>query len=107
MPDLKKINEKFQGFLTDGLNEEEIKKLQVPELSEELFETPKEIKWRYVSLRYFLVLEDEEPVVYIRAYSTVHDLDETFIVDETSIKHDPDGTYFKKRNENFGDKFRL
>ena len=107
MTDLKKINEKFQEFLTEGLSEEELENLQVPELYEGLFETPIEIKWRFVSWRYFLVLEEEKPVLYLRSYSTVHDLDETFIIDEYSITHDPDGTYFKKRKENFGDKFYL
>lgn len=99
MHDLERLNEKFHEFLTDGLSEEQIKKRQLPDLSEDLFTQMKEIKWRYVSLRYFLAMDDDKPILCVWAYSTVHDLSETFVIDESSIKLDEDRMFFKKARE--------
>ena len=99
MYDLDKLNEKFHEFLTDGLSEEQIEKRQLPDLSEDLFTQMKEIKWRYVSLRYFLAVDGEMPILYVWAYSTVHDLSETFVIDESSIKLDEENMFFKKARE--------
>ena len=78
MHDLKKLEEKFHEFLTDGLKEGTYDRNKLPKLTEKLFTELGELRWIYY-FRYYLTLEDKKPVLYIRAYSTIHDMDETFV----------------------------
>ena len=102
MHDLKKLEEKFHEFLTDGLKEGTYDRNKLPKLTEKLFTELGELRWIYY-FRYYLTLEDEKPVLYIRAYSTIHDMDETFVVTETSSYWDKERKYFKKIREQLGD----
>ena len=45
-------------------------------------------------------MDGEKPILYLWAYSTVHDLYETFVIDESSIKLDEERMFFKKAREN-------
>ncbi|MBR5503276.1 MAG: hypothetical protein IKV87_02350 [Methanobrevibacter sp.] len=94
MYDLSKLEEKFHEFLTDGLKEGDYDKSKLPKLNEDLFEEMGELRWTYY-FRYYLALEDGKPVLYVRAYSTVHDMDEAFVVTETSYYWDKERKYFK------------
>ena len=83
MYDLKKVEEKFHEFLTDGLKEGTYDKSRLPKLSEKLFTELGELRWIYY-FRYYLTLEDEKPVLYVWATSSVHDFAESFVVTESS-----------------------
>ena len=83
MYDLTKLEEKFHEFLTDGLKEGTYDKSRLPKLSEKLFTELGELRWIYY-FRYYLTLEDEKPVLYVWATSSVHDFAESFVVTESS-----------------------
>ena len=83
MYDLTKLEEKFHEFLTDGLKEGTYDRTKLPKLSEKLFTELGELRWIYY-FRYYLTLEDEKPVLYVWATSSVHDFAESFVVTESS-----------------------
>ena len=84
MYDLKKVEEKFHEYLKERLNEktyriEEIKITEKLLKKEEAFYIP--FGW----ISYFLVIEDEKPVVYANACSRM-DLDIIAIIDENGYE---------------------
>lgn len=84
MYDLKKVNEKFQEFLKSGLNENRYN-LDEIEITEELLEQQEAIYIPFGFVSYFLVIEDEKPVVYVHA-ATRMDLDLIAFVDENGYE---------------------
>ena len=98
MHDLKKLEEKFHEFLTDGLKEGDYDRTRLPKLSEKLFTELGELRWIYL-FRYYLTLEDEKPVLYVWATSSIHDFAESFVVTESSYYLDKENKYHKKIKE--------
>ena len=47
MYDLRKLEEKFHEFLTDGLKEEDYDRTRLPKLTEKLFRELGELRWIY------------------------------------------------------------
>ena len=105
MYDLTKLEEKFHEFLTDGLKEGDYDRNRLPKLSEKLFAELGELRWIYY-FRYYLTLEDERPVLYVWATSSVHDFAENFVVTESTYYWDKEHKYFKKIKEQLGENIR-
>ena len=105
MYDLRKLEEKFHEFLTDGLKEEDYDRNRLPKLSEKLFTELGELRWIYL-FRYYLTLEDDKPVLYVWATSSVHDFAESFVVTESTYYWDKEHKYFKKIKEQLGENIR-
>lgn len=84
MHDLKKVEEKFHEYLKARLDEntyhiDEIK------ITEELLEKEEAFYISFGWISYFLVIEDEKPVVYANACSRM-DLDVVAFIDENSYE---------------------
>ena len=84
MYDLKKVEEKFHEYLKSRLNEE-IYRIDEIEITEELLEQQKAFYIPFGWISYFLVIEDEKPVVYANACSRM-DLDTIAFIDENSYE---------------------
>ena len=84
MQDLKKLEEKFHEFLRSGLNERRYN-IDYVKLTEKLFAESEAIYIAFGFLEYFLVIEDEKPVLYVHA-STRMGLDMVAFIDEDSIE---------------------
>lgn len=84
MYDLKKVNEKFHEFLKSGLKEERYNLNEI-EITEELLEQQEAIYIPFGYVSYFLVIEDEKPVVYVHA-ATRMDLDLITFIDENGYE---------------------
>ena len=84
MYDLKKINEKFQEFMKSNLKEEYYN-LNELEITEKLLEQQEAFYIPFGRVSYFLVIEDEKPVVYVHA-ATRMDLDVISFIDETGYE---------------------
>ena len=81
MYDLKKLEEKFHEFLKEGINEKEFN-INGIKITEELLEQRESFLIHFGYISYFLVIEDEKPVVYANV-STRMDTDLIcFIVEE-------------------------
>ena len=80
MYDLKKLEEKFHEFLKDGINEKEFD-IDGVKITEELLKQQEAFLIHFGYLSYFLVNEDEKPVIYVHV-STRMDTDLMCIVDE-------------------------
>ena len=86
MYDLKKVEEKFHEYLKSKLNEE-IYRIDEIEITEELLEQQKAFYIPFGWISYFLVMEDEKPVVYANACSRM-DLDVGAFIDENGYEDD-------------------
>ena len=84
MHDLKKLEEKFHEFLKDGLNEKEFD-INGIEITEGLLEEQEAFHIHFGYLSYFLVIEDEKPILYVHV-STRMDTDLICFVDEDGYK---------------------
>lgn len=82
MHDLKKINEKFHEFLKVGLNEETFDFDQI-KIDEESLKEGKRFIVPFGFAEYFLVIEDEKPIVYFNI-ATRMDTDTICFVGEDS-----------------------
>ena len=84
MYDLKKLEEKFHEFLKDGINEKEFD-IDGVKITEELLKQQEAFLIQFGYLSYFLVNEDEKPVIYVHV-STRMDTDLMCFVDEEGYK---------------------
>lgn len=84
MHDLKKLEKKFHEFLKDGLNEKEFD-INGIEITEGLLEEQEVFHIHFGYLSYFLVIEDEKPILYVNV-STRMDTDLICFVDEDGYK---------------------
>ena len=84
MYDLKKLEEKFHEFLKDGINEKEFD-IDGVKITEELLKQQEAFLIHFGYLSYFLVIEDERPVIYVHV-STRMDTDLMCFVDEEGYK---------------------
>jgi len=80
MYDLKKLEEKFHEFLKEGINEKEFN-INGIKITEELLEQRESFLIHFGYISYFLVIEDEKPVVYANV-STRMDTDLICFIDE-------------------------
>ena len=84
MHDLKKLEKKFHEFLKRGLNEKDYDFDEI-EITEKLLDEKEAFYIPFGYLTYFLVIEDEKPVVYVNA-ATRMDTDTICFVDEDSYE---------------------
>ena len=84
MYDLKKVEEKFHEYLSSRLNSEVYRVGEI-RITEDLIKHEKAFYIWFGSLSYFLVIEDERPVVYAHARSRM-DLDVIAFIDENGFK---------------------
>ena len=84
MYDLKKVEEKFHEYLKTGLNEKEFRINEI-KITEELLEQQKALYIPFGHISYFLVIEDEKPVLYAHVSSRM-DLDLNVFVDENGYE---------------------
>lgn len=84
MYDLKKVEEKFHEYLKARLNEE-IYRIEEIKITEELLEKEEAFYIPFGWISYFLVIEDEKPVVYANACSRM-DLDTVAFIDENGYE---------------------
>lgn len=84
MYDLKKVDEKFHEFLREVLNEERFPFDEL-EITEKLLEQEEAFYIPFGTVSYFLVIEDQKPVVYLRAISRM-DLYEIVFIDENGYE---------------------
>ena len=82
--DLKKVEEKFHEYLKDRLNEK-IYRIDEIKITEELLEKESAFYIPFGWISYFLVIEDEKPVVYANACSRM-DLDVVAFIDENGYE---------------------
>lgn len=82
--DLKKVEKNFQEYLKTGLDE---KKFRINEIiiDEELLEQQKALYIPFGHISYFLIIEDEKPLLYAYVSSRM-DLALIVIVDETGYE---------------------
>ena len=81
---MKKLEENFHEFLKTGLNEKHYN-IDGIELTEELLKQQEAFYIPFGYMSYFLVIEDEKPVLYVHA-STRMDIDLMCFVDEDSYE---------------------
>ena len=84
MYNLKKVEEKFHEYLKDRLNEE-IYRIDEIKITEELLEKEEAFYIPFGWISYFLVIENEKPVVYANACSRM-DLDVVAFIDENGYE---------------------
>ena len=80
MYDLKKVEEKFHEYLKARLDEK-VYRIDEIRITEELLEKEEAFYMPFGWISYFLVIEDEKPVVYANACSRM-DLDVVAFIDE-------------------------
>ena len=80
MYDLQKVEEKFHEYLKERLNEE-IYRIDEIKITEDLLVQQDAFYIPFGRISYFLVIEDEKPVVYAHASSRM-DLDVVAFIDE-------------------------
>ena len=78
--DLKKVEEKFHEYLKARLDEK-VYRIDEIRITEELLEKEEAFYMPFGWISYFLVIEDEKPVVYANACSRM-DLDVVAFIDE-------------------------
>lgn len=99
MHDLKRLEEKFHEFIgaDDGYDKSEIR------ITEELLERKEMLYIPFGYMTYFLVIEDEKPVLYVRAVSRM-DLNSICFVDEEGFRcHD---VFMPESNEGIREKYK-
>lgn len=105
MYDLKKVEEKFHEYLKTGLNEKEFRINEI-KITEELLKQQKALYIPFGHISYFLVIEDEKPVLYVHI-ATRWDEDTICFVDENGFEcYD---VYFgdhKDVSEKYGNHFK-
>lgn len=84
MHDFKKVEEKFHEYLKSRLNEE-VYRIDEIKITEELLERQEAFYIPFGWVSYFLVIEDERPVVYANACSRM-DLDIIAIIEEDGFE---------------------
>lgn len=84
MHDLAKVEEKFHEYLKARLNEE-IYRIDEIRITEELLERQEAFYMPFGWMSYFLVIEDQKPVVYANACSRMG-LDVVAFIDEDSYE---------------------
>ena len=84
MQDLKKVEQKFHEYLKARLNEE-IYRIDEIKITEELLEKEAAFYIPFGWISYFLVIEDENPVIYVNV-ATRMDTDSICFVDEEGYK---------------------
>lgn len=84
MYDLKKVEEKFHEYLKKMLNEEY--RIDELKITEELFKQEEAFYIPFGRISYFLVIEDEKPVVYANSCSRM-DLDVIAFIDENGFEY--------------------
>ena len=72
-------------------------------ITENLINKREIIEVPFGSIFYSMALEDEKPVLYVWATSSVHDFAESFVVTESSYYWDKNHKYHKKIKEQLGD----
>lgn len=80
MYDLKKVEENFHKYLRTGLDEKEFRINEI-KITEELLEQQKAFYIPFGHISYFLVIEDDKPVLYVHVSSRM-DLSLIVFVDE-------------------------
>lgn len=78
--DLKKIEKKFHEYLRTGLDENEFRITEI-KITEDLLEQQKAFYFPFGHVSYFLVIEDQKPVLYVNVLSRM-DIDLIVYVDE-------------------------
>ena len=84
MYDLKKVEENFHEYLKDRLIKD-IYRIDEIKITEELLEQQEAFYIPFGWISYFLVIEDEKPVVYANACSRM-DLDVVAFIDENGYE---------------------
>ncbi len=84
MHDLKKVEEKFHEYLKSRLNSE-VYRVEEIRITEDLIKQEKAFYISFGWISYFLVIEDEKPVIYANACSRM-DLDIIAFIDENGFK---------------------
>lgn len=84
MYDLKKVEEKFHEYLESRLNKE-VYRIEEIKITEELLEQQEAFYIWFGWLSYFLVIEDEKPIVCANAVSKM-DLDVIAFIDENGYE---------------------
>lgn len=84
MYDLKKVEEKFHEYLKLRLNED-VYRIDEIKITEDLLKQEEAFYIWFGSLSYFLVFEDEKPVIYANARSRM-DLDIIAFIDENGYE---------------------
>ena len=101
MYDLKKVEQKFHEFLRTGLNEE-IYRINEIKITAKLFEQEEAFYIPYGWISYFLVIDDEEPVIYANIISRM-DLSILVIINEKEYE---DYDAWEGGNEEIWKKYR-
>ena len=84
MYDLTKVEEKFHEYLKERLDEN-IFRIDEIKITEKLLEQQDAFYMPFGWVSYFLVIEDEKPVVYVNACSRM-DLDTIVFIDENGYE---------------------
>lgn len=84
MYDLKKVEEKFHEYLRNGLDEKEFRINEI-KVTEDLLEQQKAFYIPFGHISYFLVIENEKPIVYANVSSRM-DLDLIVFADENKYE---------------------
>ncbi len=84
MYDLKKVEDKFHEYLKSRLNEETYRIDEI-KITEDLLTQQEAFYIWFGHLSYFLVIEDEKPVIYANASSRM-DMDMIAFIDEDGFK---------------------
>ena len=84
MHDFGKVEEKFHEYLKSRLNDE-VYRIGEIKITEDLMEQEKAFYISFGWISYFLVIEDEKPVVYANACSRM-DLDVIAFIDENGYE---------------------
>ncbi len=84
MHDLKKVEEKFHEYLKSRLDDE-VYHIDEIKITEDLLKQEKAFYISFGWISYFLVIEDEKPVVYANACSRM-DLDVIVFIDENGYE---------------------
>ena len=84
MYDLKKVEDKFHEYLKERLNDETFRVEEI-KITEKLLEKEEAFYIPFGWISYFLVIEDEKPVVYANACSRM-DLNIVAFIDENGYE---------------------
>ncbi|MBR4397367.1 MAG: hypothetical protein IKS93_05905 [Methanobrevibacter sp.] len=98
MYDLEKIDKIFHESIVSKLSQKVLERNQIPKIDEELFNEIRIIEVPFGGLFYFLALEDEKPVLYVRPFSRMDpNYAPIHIIDEESY------TFIKQDDENYSE----
>ena len=98
MYDLEKIDKIFHESIVSKLSEKVLERNQIPKIDEDLFNEIRIIDMPFGGLFYFLALEDEKPVLYVRPFSRMDpNYSPIHIIDEESY------AFINKDDENYSE----